>query len=66
MICRKKRTQQKTTRINLTLHMLSAVVVDTERAVVSNGRALGRKALVVKALVVTNWIATVHALITKL
>jgi hypothetical protein len=46
--------------------MLSAVVVDTERAVVSNGRALGRKALVVKALVVTNWIATVHALITKL
>lgn len=45
--------------------MVSAAVVDTERAVVNTGvRALGRKALVVwKALVVTNWIATLHALI---
>jgi len=47
--------------------MLSAAVVETERAVVNTGvKALGRKALVVwKALVVTSWIATLHALIGR-
>jgi len=45
--------------------MLSAAVVDTDRAVANAGViTLGRKALVVwKALVVTNWIATLQALI---
>lgn len=45
----------------------AAVVVETERAVVNAGvRALGRKAVVVwKALAVTSWIATLHALIGR-
>jgi len=48
--------------------MLSAAaVVETERAVVNAGvKALGRKAVVVwKALAVTSWIATLHALIGR-
>ncbi len=46
--------------------MVSPAVVETERAVVKEAgvRALGRKAVVVwKALAVTSWMATLHALI---